>query len=68
VTSNATACNATGPPPLDRLDRPQLGDALRAVDAELTVGDAGGPLAAESLAYVLAVHLIRHVSGARRQA
>ena len=31
-----------------------------AVDAELTAGGAGGPLAAESLANVLAVHLIRH--------
>jgi AraC family transcriptional regulator len=31
------------------------------VDAELTAGGAGGPLASESLANVLAVHLIRHV-------
>jgi AraC family transcriptional regulator len=34
---------------------------MLAVDAELTAGGAGGPLAAESLANVLAVHLIRHV-------
>jgi AraC family transcriptional regulator len=33
-----------------------------AVDAELTPGGAGGSLAAESLANILAVHLIRHVS------
>ena len=34
---------------------------MRAVDAELTAGGAGGRLAAESLANVLAVHLIRHI-------
>jgi hypothetical protein len=39
---------------------------MAAVDAELTVGGAGGPLAAESLANVLAVHLIRHVLAPRR--
>jgi AraC family transcriptional regulator len=33
---------------------------MQAVDAELTAGGAGGRLAAESLANVLAVHLIRH--------
>ena len=32
-----------------------------ALDAELAAGGAGGQLAAESLANVLAVHLIRHV-------
>jgi uncharacterized membrane protein YphA (DoxX/SURF4 family) len=32
-----------------------------AVDAELTAGGAGRKLAAESLANILAVHLIRHV-------
>jgi AraC family transcriptional regulator len=53
-------------PPLERLDLPQLRAAMQAVDAELTAGGAGGPLAAESLAYVLAVHLIRHVSAPRR--
>jgi AraC family transcriptional regulator len=36
------------------------------VDAELAAGGAGGPLAAESLANVVAVHLIRHVSAPRR--
>jgi AraC family transcriptional regulator len=39
---------------------------MLAVDAELTAGGAGGRLAAESLANVLAVHLIRHVSAPRR--
>jgi AraC family transcriptional regulator len=33
---------------------------MLAVDAELTAGDVAGRLAAESLANVLAVHLIRH--------
>jgi AraC family transcriptional regulator len=41
---------------------------MLAVDAELTAGGAGGKLAAESLANVLAVHLIRHVSAPRRSA
>ena len=53
-------------PPLDALDLPQLRAAMAAVDAELTAGGAGGPLAAESLANVLAVHLIRHVLAPRR--
>jgi AraC family transcriptional regulator len=39
-----------------------------AVDAELTAGAAGGRLAAESLANVLAVHLIRHILAPRRPA
>jgi AraC family transcriptional regulator len=39
-----------------------------AVDAELTAGGAGGPLAAESLANILAVHLIRHVLAPRQPA
>jgi AraC family transcriptional regulator len=41
---------------------------MGAVDAELTAGGAGGRLAAESLADVLAVHLIRHVLAPRRLA
>jgi AraC family transcriptional regulator len=45
-------------PALDGLDLPQLRVPMLAVGAELTAG-AGGPLAAESLANVLAVHLIR---------
>jgi AraC family transcriptional regulator len=48
-------------PPLDGLDLPHLRAAMLAVDAELTAGGAGGPLAAESLANILAVHLIRHI-------
>src|SRR5262245_45779905 len=48
-------------PPLDALDLPHLRAAMWAVDAELVTGGAGGLLAAESLANVLAVHLLRHV-------
>ena len=55
-------------PPLDGLDLPHLRAAMLAVDAELTAGGAGGPLAAESLANVLAVHLIRHVLAPRQPA
>ena len=55
-------------PPLDGLDLPQLRAAMGAVDAELTASGAGGPLAAELLANVLAVHLIRHVSAPRQPA
>jgi AraC family transcriptional regulator len=55
-------------PPLDALDLPHLRAAMGAVDAELTAGAAGGPLASESLANVLAVHLIRHLLAPRRPA
>jgi AraC family transcriptional regulator len=55
-------------PPLDATDLPHLRAAMGAVDAELTAGGAGGRLAAESLANVLAVHLIRHVLAPRRPA
>jgi AraC family transcriptional regulator len=55
-------------PPLDGLDLPQLRAAMSAVDAELAAGGAGGTLAAESLANVLAVYLIRHVSAPRQPA
>src|SRR5262249_43758338 len=55
-------------PPLDGLDLPHLRAAMEAVDAELTAGGAGGPLAAESLANVLTVHLIRHALAPRRPA
>jgi AraC family transcriptional regulator len=54
-------------PPLDQLHLPPLQAAMAAVDAELTTGGAGGSLAAESLANVLAVHLIRHLSAPRRR-
>src|SRR5260221_6180552 len=53
-------------PPLDGLNVPELRSAMLAVDAELRVGGVGGPLMVESLANVLAVHLIRHTTGARR--
>jgi AraC family transcriptional regulator len=53
-------------PPLDCLDHPHLRDAMEAIAAELTAGGAGGRLAAESLANLLAVHLIRHVTVPRR--
>ena len=53
-------------PPLDGLDLPELRSAMGAVDAELRAGGAGGPLAAESLANVLAVNLIRHILAPRR--
>jgi AraC family transcriptional regulator len=53
-------------PPLDGLDLPHLRPAMWALDAELSAGGAGGRLAAESLANVLAVHLIRHVLAPRR--
>jgi AraC family transcriptional regulator len=55
-----------GVPPLDNLDLPPLRATLAAVAAELASGGAGGPLAAESLANVLAVHLLRHLSAPRR--
>jgi AraC family transcriptional regulator len=53
-------------PPLDFLDRPQLRAAMLAVEAELTAGGLGGPLAAKSLANLLAVHLIRHILAPRQ--
>jgi AraC family transcriptional regulator len=53
-------------PPVDQLHLPPLRAAMGAVDAELTGGGAGGSLAAESLANVLAVHLLRHVLAPRR--
>jgi AraC family transcriptional regulator len=53
-------------PPLDGLDLPRLRAAMWAVGAELSAGGAGGRLAAESLANVLAVHLLRQVLAPRR--
>jgi AraC family transcriptional regulator len=52
-------------PPLDGLDLPQLRAAMLAVNDELTAIAAGGRVAAESLANVLAVHLIRNASAPR---
>ena len=53
-------------PPLDGVDLPQLRAAMLAVCAELTADAAGGRLAVESLANVMAVHLIRNASAPRR--
>ena len=55
-------------PTLDALDLPPLRATMAVVAAELASGGAGGPLAAESLANVLAVHLIRHVLAPRQPA
>jgi AraC family transcriptional regulator len=54
-------------PPLDGLELPQFRVPMLAVGDELTAG-AGGPLAAESLANVLAVRVIRHVLTPRQPA
>ena len=53
-------------PPLSRLNVPELRSAMLAVDAELRTGGVGGSLLAESFANVLAVHLIRYITGDRR--
>jgi AraC family transcriptional regulator len=53
-------------PPVHGLNAPELRSTMLAVDAELKSGGVGGSLMAESLANVLAVHLIRHTTGARR--
>jgi AraC family transcriptional regulator len=53
-------------PPLDVVDLPHLRAVMGAVDAELLGGGAGGPLAAESLANILAVHLLRHFLAPRQ--
>jgi AraC family transcriptional regulator len=53
-------------PPLDGLDLPHLRAAMLAVEAELTAGGPGGRLVAESLANVLAVQLLRHLSAPRQ--
>jgi AraC family transcriptional regulator len=49
-------------PPLDGLHFPHLRAAMLAVNDELTADAAGGRLAAESLANLLAVHLIRYLA------
>ena len=48
-------------PSLDCLDASQLRTAMLAVENELLAQGMGGPLAAESLANMLAVYLIRHL-------
>jgi AraC family transcriptional regulator len=55
-------------PPLDGMQVPQLRDAMLAVNDELTADAAGGRLVAESLANLLAVHLIRTASAPRSPA
>src|SRR6516165_7994952 len=55
-------------PPLDGLDLPPLRAAMLAVNDELTDAAAGGRLAAESLANLLAVQLIRNASAPRTPA
>jgi AraC family transcriptional regulator len=52
-------------PPLDGLDLPPLRAAMLGVNDELTADAAGGRLAAESLANLVAVHLIRNASAPR---
>jgi AraC family transcriptional regulator len=51
--------------PIDGLNAPELRSAMLAVDAELRAGGVGGPLMGEALGIILAVHLIRHTTGAR---
>jgi AraC family transcriptional regulator len=55
-------------PPIDGLDLPQVRAAMLAVNDGLTAGAAGGRLAAEFLANLLAVHLIRNASAPRSPA
>ena len=55
-------------PPLDGLHLPQLRAVMGAVNDELMADAPGGRLAAESLANILAVHLIRHVVAPRSPA
>jgi AraC family transcriptional regulator len=50
---------------VDDLQLPRLRAAMLAVNDELTADAAGGPLAVESLANLLAVHLIRKASSPR---
>jgi AraC family transcriptional regulator len=55
-------------PPLDAFIAPELRSVMLAIGAELEAGAFGGPLMIESLANILAVHLIRHLFGFRRAA
>src|SRR5580704_2552720 len=55
-------------PPLDAFIAPELRSAMLAIGAESEAGALGGPLMIESLANILAVHLIRHLFGFRRAA
>jgi AraC family transcriptional regulator len=53
-------------PPLYSLNAPELRSAISAVDAELRGGGDGEQLLVESLATILSVHLIRHITGSHR--
>jgi AraC family transcriptional regulator len=54
-------------PPLYSLSAPELRSAIMSVYSELKAGGgAGVPLAVESLANILSVHLIRHSTGVQR--
>jgi AraC family transcriptional regulator len=55
-------------PPLDAFIAPELRSAVPAIGAELGAGALGGSLMIESLANILAIHLIRHLFGFRRAA
>jgi AraC family transcriptional regulator len=68
TTSFELDLSRTAVPPLDAFIVPELRTTMLAVDAELTAGGVGGPLTIESLANILAVHLIRHIFGLRRPA
>jgi len=52
-------------PALDALQLPQLRSAMLAVNDELTAHAPGGWIAAECLANLVAIHLIRHIPGPR---
>jgi AraC family transcriptional regulator len=56
----------TAVPSRDALIAPELRSTMLAVDTELRTGGVGGPLIIESLANILAVHLIRHLFGLGR--
>jgi AraC family transcriptional regulator len=55
-------------PPLDAFIAPELRSAVLAIGAESEAGALGGPLMIESLANILAIHLIRYLFGFRRAA
>jgi AraC family transcriptional regulator len=53
-------------PPLTGLISPELRSAMLAVEAELRASGGGCQLLVESLATILSVHLIRHITGPPR--
>ena len=66
MTSFEMDVSHTAIPPLDALILPELRTTMLAVKAELTTGGLGGPLMIESLANILAVHLLRYIFRLRR--